>query len=365
MNVLFAMQSAEYLRFYDSTVQELAARGHRVMLAVNHERGKKPVRLEGVDDAGGRIVAVGLVPERNDMWAANADGLRGVMDFARYLHPRFASAPALRARMKRKALPRAFHALDRIRTLGAGGTRTLLSALGGEAARGEAAQWGVEDVVARYAAFTEASAAYDAARTAYGARQYDEALRRFDAACQGFEASGDAGRALQARRGRAWAEYNASINLVSAEAFAVYQRLVEEGLAVQDPELRVRAMGAVAVAAAELGRPEATASLRAATDAAIALGLRSQAARCEAVRADIEPKLADRITAANRAFELDDGGEEGRRALYSASVSAYNAGSYAQAVALAERALPHAGELTAAIREVLDAARVQADAAGE
>ncbi len=42
------------------------------------------------------------------MWGDVAHGLRGIMDFVRYLHPRFAAAPALRARMKRKVLPAAY-----------------------------------------------------------------------------------------------------------------------------------------------------------------------------------------------------------------------------------------------------------------
>ena len=129
MTVLFAMASPEYLRFYDETIQLLAARGHRVVLAVNTQRDKKPVRVEGLDSAGGRIVMAGLVPERGGMWGSIAYGLRGLMDFARYLHPGFGAAPALRARMKRKVLPRAFHALDAVRTLGVTGTRLLLAGL--------------------------------------------------------------------------------------------------------------------------------------------------------------------------------------------------------------------------------------------
>ena len=35
----------------------------------------------------------------------NARAVRGTFDFVRYLHPRLAEAPALRARMKRKVLP--------------------------------------------------------------------------------------------------------------------------------------------------------------------------------------------------------------------------------------------------------------------
>ena len=129
MTILFAMASPEYLRFYDATIEVLAARGHQVLVAVNADKEKKPVRLEGVGGADGRVVAIGLVPGRADVWEPIARGLRGLTDFVRYLHPRFAAAPALRRRMKRKALPRGFYPLDLIPTLGAGGTRVLLRLL--------------------------------------------------------------------------------------------------------------------------------------------------------------------------------------------------------------------------------------------
>ena len=61
-----------------------------------------------------RAAWLGVVPQHEGMWGAIAHGLRGVMDFVRYLHPRFAGAPALRARIKRKVLPAAYHWLDAI-----------------------------------------------------------------------------------------------------------------------------------------------------------------------------------------------------------------------------------------------------------
>ena len=45
------------------------------------------------------------------------------MDFVRFLHPRFAGARALRERIKRKVLPVAYHWLDAIPRLTAGGVR--------------------------------------------------------------------------------------------------------------------------------------------------------------------------------------------------------------------------------------------------
>ena len=107
------MQSPEYFRFYDATVRELAARGHRVAIAVNKQNEAKPVRFGDLDDAGS-VVALGVIPRRDDRWRTIGRRLRGLVDFVRYLHPRVAEATALRARMKRKVLPRGFRWFDRI-----------------------------------------------------------------------------------------------------------------------------------------------------------------------------------------------------------------------------------------------------------
>ena len=117
MKILFVMDSPEYLRFYDSAIEEFAARGHSVAIAVNNSSVKKPVGLEGLKAYADRVSVLGLVPQHKGTWGRIAYRLRGVMDFVRYLHPRFAAAPALRARIKRKVLPVAYHWLDRIHTL--------------------------------------------------------------------------------------------------------------------------------------------------------------------------------------------------------------------------------------------------------
>ena len=120
MKVLFLMDSPEYLRFYDSVLEELAERGHAVAIAVNNQSAKKPVGLAGLQAAyGDRVRVLGVVPERGGLWSEVSRSLRATMDFVRFLHPTFANAPTLRARIKRKVLPRAYHALDAIRSLSA------------------------------------------------------------------------------------------------------------------------------------------------------------------------------------------------------------------------------------------------------
>src|SRR5687767_10380407 len=123
------MDSPEYLRFYDSAIEELAARGHAVAIAVNNQRVKKPVGVEGLQAYADRVVVLGVVPECRGVWSEVAHSVRATMDFVRFLHPAFAGAPALRARMKRKVLPRAYHWLDAIPRLGAGTVRRVQRAL--------------------------------------------------------------------------------------------------------------------------------------------------------------------------------------------------------------------------------------------
>jgi hypothetical protein len=120
MKVLFLMDSPEYLRFYDSAIEELARRGHEVAIAVNNQRDKKPVGIEGLRSYADRVRVLGVVPESVGLWSQVAYRLRGTMDFVRFLHPTFRDAPALRARIKRKVLPRAYYWLDAIPRLSAG-----------------------------------------------------------------------------------------------------------------------------------------------------------------------------------------------------------------------------------------------------
>jgi hypothetical protein len=129
LKILFLMDSPEYLRFYDSAIEELAARGHAVAIAVNNQRSKKPVGIEGLQAYEDRVVVLGVVPESSGIWSDVAHSVRATMDFVRFLHPAFAAAPALRARMKRKVLPRAYHWLDAIPRLGAGTVRGVERAL--------------------------------------------------------------------------------------------------------------------------------------------------------------------------------------------------------------------------------------------
>jgi hypothetical protein len=129
VKILFVMASPEYLRFYDSTLELLAARGHDVTLAVISQREKKPVGLDGLHAYADRVRVAGVVPQHEGTWGDTAAGLRGVVDFVRYLDPRFAAAPVLRARIKRKVLPVAFRWLDAVPSLPPSLVRGLIRGL--------------------------------------------------------------------------------------------------------------------------------------------------------------------------------------------------------------------------------------------
>jgi hypothetical protein len=125
MKVLFVWDSPEYIRFYDSAVEECVARGHAVAIAFNNTNVKKLGGLRSLGEIGRRVRVLGLVPKNEGMWGRIAYGVRGTMDFVRYFHPRFAGASAARARMKRKALPVAYGWMDRIRRLPPAAVRVL------------------------------------------------------------------------------------------------------------------------------------------------------------------------------------------------------------------------------------------------
>src|SRR4029453_2171364 len=125
MKILFLMDSPEYLRFYDSAIEELARRRHEVAIAGNNQRGKKTGGIEGLPAHADRVRVLGVVPESVGLWSHVAYRLRGTMDFVRFLHPTFRDAPALRARIKRKVLPRAYYWLDAIPRLSAGTVRRI------------------------------------------------------------------------------------------------------------------------------------------------------------------------------------------------------------------------------------------------
>ena len=125
---LFVMQYPGYLRYFDSTVRGLAARGHQVDVVFDnpHKQAEGAEALVGVQ-------GVTVVHERTPLpidhtWEYVARAVRGTIDYVRYYHPKFADATYLRDRM-RKVVPTEFGFLARRNTSTAWITNTLVSLL--------------------------------------------------------------------------------------------------------------------------------------------------------------------------------------------------------------------------------------------
>ena len=122
------MQYPGYLRYFDSTVRGLAARGHHVdvIFDVPHKQAEGAEALLGVP---GVEILEGSTPSRGDRgWDVVARAVRGTVDYVRYYHPKFADATYLRDRM-RKVVPPALGFLARRNTSTAAVTRLLVSLL--------------------------------------------------------------------------------------------------------------------------------------------------------------------------------------------------------------------------------------------
>jgi hypothetical protein len=89
---------------------------------------KQPEGAEALRDAPGHVEQIGRTPTRGDVWGPVGRAVRGTIDYARYLHPRFADATYLRDRM-RKALPPVAAFLGRRTTASAEATATLVRRL--------------------------------------------------------------------------------------------------------------------------------------------------------------------------------------------------------------------------------------------
>jgi hypothetical protein len=97
---------------------ELTARGHAVHLAFIKLNGTLKAHLENA--SGPNLLTYGLAVDRGSRsgWVPVADIVRRLADLARYAHPRYESAPALRGRMSARVVkhfskPRRFEPLAR------------------------------------------------------------------------------------------------------------------------------------------------------------------------------------------------------------------------------------------------------------
>jgi len=99
--VLFFLDDAGNLRHYDEPIRLLVGSGHVVRLAFARDARYESDRLL-VDRLAAELpsLQVERAPRRGDLdgWRPTSTLVRATADLARFLHPRFAGAPALRAR---------------------------------------------------------------------------------------------------------------------------------------------------------------------------------------------------------------------------------------------------------------------------
>jgi hypothetical protein len=125
LRFLFVMHYPGYLRYFDTVVRMLAAHGHHVDIAFDSTE-KQAEGAEALHGMATGVEVLGRMPVRVHVWAVVARGVRGSIDYLRYLHPSFADASYLRDRM-RPALPPVLGFLGRWTTASAKTTRRLIA----------------------------------------------------------------------------------------------------------------------------------------------------------------------------------------------------------------------------------------------
>jgi len=99
VKILLILNTPGFMRYYDETIEALLARGHEVVLGFTDPR-LRPEALAVLEDRERCPEVIGGVPRRADRYAPAADLLRTLVDFVRYLDPRFARAQWLRDRRR-------------------------------------------------------------------------------------------------------------------------------------------------------------------------------------------------------------------------------------------------------------------------
>ena len=119
MKILFFARHYTYLRLFESAITELARRGHQLHLSADREElmgGRRMVERLAQEYPN---ITLGTTPGRAPgAWTEFARRLRLGIDYPRYLDPRYAHTPHLRARARDRA-PRTVVAI--VERLGPGG----------------------------------------------------------------------------------------------------------------------------------------------------------------------------------------------------------------------------------------------------
>jgi len=119
MRILFVFHKPSFARYFESLLDELGARGHRVHIAIKpvarrettRRRKPGPELLRRIDERSYALVdrlcerhegiTQGPVPARKDTWTALTVAVRRCIDYLRYMAAAYEHAPKLRARAAR------------------------------------------------------------------------------------------------------------------------------------------------------------------------------------------------------------------------------------------------------------------------
>lgn len=116
MKILFVLQHPGYVRNYESLIRELAIREHEIQLGFNSLKKQKPedvLLVERLVESFGNIVCLSeTLPSRHGVLRRFLYGIRGAVDYIRFLTPAYKNAYALRERLE-KRFPKVFVVLVR------------------------------------------------------------------------------------------------------------------------------------------------------------------------------------------------------------------------------------------------------------
>jgi hypothetical protein len=102
LKILFVLLHPGYVRNYESTIRLLLERGHRIHLAFSQPAKQASDQLAERLDAEHTGLTFSSAPKRERKWRYLVWTVRSLMDFARYVHPRYSDAPLLRQRVADK-----------------------------------------------------------------------------------------------------------------------------------------------------------------------------------------------------------------------------------------------------------------------
>ncbi|MGH7553941.1 MAG: hypothetical protein ACREMQ_13040, partial [Longimicrobiales bacterium] len=107
MTIFFSMRHLGMFRMYEPVIRELAARGHRVHLALG--RGEALGWRTALDNLLAECPGITwswLSPSTSAFWSELAKTIRLWADYLRYFQPQYDAAPKLKARAEARVPPR-------------------------------------------------------------------------------------------------------------------------------------------------------------------------------------------------------------------------------------------------------------------